>query len=62
LWQELIETTLYDKVCQLLTTISWFSPDTSVSNTTNLTALTIIYIKNALDLKYLLLYNKRVIA
>ena len=32
-WRCVLDTTLYDKVCQWLTTGRWFSPDTPVSST-----------------------------
>jgi len=32
-WQGILDTTLYDKACQLLATGRWFSPGTPVSPT-----------------------------
>jgi hypothetical protein len=42
LWQGVLDTTLCDKVCQLLAARQWFSLGTSVSST-NKTDLQIIY-------------------
>ena len=50
-WRDAHDTTLSDKVCQLLTTVRWFSPSTPVSsiNKTNLHDITETLLKVALN-------------
>jgi len=51
-WQDVLDTTLCDKVCQLLATGQWFSPGTPVSSTnkTDCQEITEILLKVALNI------------
>ena len=40
-WQGALDTTLYNKVCQLLATVQWFPPGTPVSSTSKTDCLDI---------------------